>query len=106
MSKKVYVNMCADAIHHGHINIIEKARELGDVIVGLMSDKAIVNYKRVPLFTYEQRKKIIENIQGVTDVIPQHSLDYEENLRKTQARLCCSRKRLASGRCKKKPETR
>ena len=84
MSKKVYVNMCADAIHHGHINIITKARELGDVIVGLMTDKAIVNYKRVPLFTYEQRKTIIENIQGVTGVIPQHSLDYEENLRKVR----------------------
>ena len=79
---KVYVNMCADAIHHGHINIIERARQHGEVIIGLMTDQAIVNYKRVPLLNYEQRKKIVENIKGVTEVVPQHSLDYEENLRK------------------------
>lgn len=80
--KKVYINMCADAIHHGHINIIETARKLGEVTIGLMTDKAIAGYKRVPIFTYEQRKKIVENIKGVNLVIPQESLDYTENLKK------------------------
>ena len=74
--------MCADAIHHGHVNIIEQARKLGEVTVGLMTDRAIVSYKRVPLFTYEQRKKIVENIIGVKNVIPQHSLDFSVNLKK------------------------
>src|SRR3989344_4700682 len=80
--KKVYISMCADAIHHGHVNIIEQARKLGEVTVGLMTDRAIVSYKRVPLFTYEQRKKIVENIIGVKNVIPQHSLDFSVNLKK------------------------
>ena len=79
--KQVYVNMCADMIHHGHINILEKARELGEVTVGLMTDDAIRNYKRNPLLNYDQRKMIIENIVGVKQVIPQHSLDYEPNLK-------------------------
>lgn len=80
--KKVYVGMSTDVIHHGHINIIETARKLGEVTVGLLTDKAIANFKRVPLLSYEQRKKIIENIKGVKNVIPQETLDYVPNLKK------------------------
>jgi cytidyltransferase-like protein len=76
----VYVGMCADFIHHGHINIIKEGRKLGKVIVGLLTDEAIATYKRIPLLNYEQRKRIIENISGVSKVIPQSSLDYVENL--------------------------
>ncbi len=80
--KKVYVGMSTDIIHHGHINIIEVARKLGNVTVGLLTDEAIATYKRLPLLTYEQRKKIIENIKGVSEVIPQETLDYVPNLKK------------------------
>jgi len=76
--------MCADLIHHGHINILNEAKKLGDVTVGLLTDEAIASYKRMPHLTYEQRKAIIENIKGVVEVIPQNSLDYEENLRKVK----------------------
>ncbi len=82
MAKKVYVSMSSDIIHHGHINIISEARKLGDVIVGLITDKGIASYKRLPFLNYEQRKKIIENIKGVSMVLPQESLDYTQNLRK------------------------
>jgi len=78
----VYVGMAADIIHNGHINIIEEARKLGDVVVGLLTDKAIASYKRVPLLNYEQRKKVVENIAGVVKVIPQTTLDYVPNLKK------------------------
>lgn len=80
--KIVYVAMCADFIHTGHINIIQKARELGDVVVGLLTDEAIASYKRVPLLTYEQRKEILQNIVGVKEIVPQTTLDYVPNLRK------------------------
>ena len=43
--KKVYIAMSADFIHHGHMNIIEKARSLGTIIVGLLTDKAIAEHK-------------------------------------------------------------
>lgn len=80
--KKVYVGMSTDVMHHGHIHIIEEARKLGEVTVGLLTDKAIASFKRVPLLSYEQRKKIIENIKGVKEVIPQETLDYVQNLKK------------------------
>ena len=80
--KIVYVGMVGDFLHHGHINIIEEARKLGEVTIGLLTDEAVESYKRKPIFTFEQRKKIIENIKGVTSVIPQNSLDYIPNLKK------------------------
>ena len=80
--KVVYVGMVGDFLHHGHVNIIEEAKKFGNVIVGLLTDEAVASYKRLPIFTFEQRKKIIENIKGVTEVIPQNSLDYIPNLKK------------------------
>lgn len=81
MGKSVYVGMSADIIHPGHLNIIEVARSLGEVTVGLLTDEAIASYKRLPFMSYEQRKIIIENIKGVSKVIPQSTLDYVPNLR-------------------------
>ena len=82
MRKQVYVGMSADLIHPGHLSIIETARNLGDVTVGLLTDEAIASYKRLPLMNYDQRKIVIENIKGVATVIPQHTLDYLPNLLK------------------------
>jgi len=80
--KRIYVGMSGDYIHHGHINIIQRATKYGEVIVGLLTDKAIVSYKRIPLMSYKQRKRVIENIKGVSQVVPQFTLDYVSNLRK------------------------
>jgi len=80
MTKQVYVGMSADLVHPGHLNIIQVARELGDVTVGLLTDEAIASYKRLPFMTFEQRKIIVENIKGVSGVVPQATLDYVPNL--------------------------
>ena len=77
----VYVPMAADIVHPGHINIIRIAAEHGRVIVGLFTDEAIASYKRIPYMPYEQRKIVIENIKGVSEVVPQLTRDYEDNLR-------------------------
>lgn len=74
--------MSADLIHPGHLNIINEARELGEVIIGLLTDQAIASYKRLPALNFEQRKIIVENIKGVSLVVPQTTLDYVPNLRK------------------------
>jgi phosphoenolpyruvate phosphomutase / 2-hydroxyethylphosphonate cytidylyltransferase len=79
--KTVYVAMSADLIHPGHLNIINTARTLGDVVVGLLTDAAIASYKRLPFLSFEQRKVIVENIKGVKQVIAQETLDYVPNLR-------------------------
>ncbi|MCU8082780.1 phosphoenolpyruvate mutase [Shewanella sp. SM23] len=81
MTKSVYVGMSADLVHPGHLNILKKAAELGDVTVGLLTDQAIASYKRVPFMTFEQRKIVVENIKGVCTVIPQTTLDYVPNLK-------------------------
>jgi len=76
--------MSADLLHPGHLNIIRKAASLGDVTIGLLTDKAIASYKRVPFMTFEQRREIVSNIKGVSDVIPQDTLDYVPNLEKVR----------------------
>lgn len=78
--KEVYVGMSADIVHPGHMNIIKEAAKLGNVTVGLLTDKAIASYKRLPYMSYEQRKDVIENIKGVSSVTPQDTLDYRLNL--------------------------
>ena len=80
--KKVYVAMSADIIHQGHLNVLNEARKLGDVIVGLHTDKVIRGYWRNPIMKYEERKKVVENIKGVIEVIPQDILNQVPNLRK------------------------
>ena len=79
--KKVYVGMCADVVHPGHLNIINTAKELGRVVVGLLTDEAIASYKRRPFFSYEQRKTLVEHLKGVDEVVSQETLDYVDNLR-------------------------
>jgi phosphoenolpyruvate mutase len=82
MKKKVYVGMSADLLHPGHINLLTEAAKLGDITVGLLSDKAIASYKRLPYLEYEHRKAVIAAVKGVTEVIEQSTLDYTENLKK------------------------
>ncbi|MDA3891220.1 MAG: phosphoenolpyruvate mutase [Salinivirgaceae bacterium] len=80
MTKKVYVGMSADLIHPGHLNIIKEAAKLGLLTVGVLTDKAIASYKRLPYLSFEQRKMIVESLKGVESVIPQDTLDYRPNL--------------------------
>ncbi len=80
--KTVYVGMSADIIHPGHLNIIKEAEKLGDVTVGLLTDKAISSYKRLPYLNFKMRQEIIESIKGVSSVIAQDTLDYVPNLEK------------------------
>ena len=79
---KVYVGISADMMHPGHVNVIREAAKLGDVLIGLLTDRAIASYKRLPFLDYEQRKAVIENMKGVTEVIPQETLAYRPNLEK------------------------
>ena len=81
MRKKVYVAMSADIIHNGHINLIRKAAELGDLTVGVLTDEAIATYKRYPLIPVDARMEIVGSLVGVAHVVKQTTLDYEQNIR-------------------------
>jgi phosphoenolpyruvate phosphomutase / 2-hydroxyethylphosphonate cytidylyltransferase len=80
--KKVYVAMSADIIHQGHLNVLDEARKLGKIIVGLHTDEVIRGYWRNPIMKYEERKKVVENIKGVIEVMPQDTLNQVPNLRR------------------------
>ena len=79
-TKNVYVGLSADILHEGHINILKTASLYGNVIVGLLTDEAIASYKNIPYLNFKKRKVVVENIKFVSQVIPQHTLDYVENL--------------------------
>lgn len=80
--KIVYVGMSADIIHPGHLNILHEAQKYGRVIVGVLTDEAIASYKRLPYLNYEQRSMVVKDLKGVSEVIPQTTLDYRPNLEK------------------------
>ena len=80
MAKTVYLGMIGDIMHPGLINIINEATKYGDVMIGLYTDKAIATHKRLPYLTYEQRKQVIENIKGVSTIVPQDDWSYVPNI--------------------------
>lgn len=82
MAKTVYLGMIGDIMHPGLINIINEGAKYGDVMIGLFTDKAIANHRRLPYLTWEQRKNVIEHIIGVASVVPQEEWSYVENLKR------------------------
>ena len=69
----VYVAMCLDVIHPGHLNILEQARKLGEVWIGLLTKEAISQYKDPPLLSYQARYQIASAMSLVNNVVPQKS---------------------------------
>lgn len=82
MAKKVYLGMIADIMHPGLTNIINEGTKYGNVIIGLFTDKAIATHKRLPYLSYEQRKEVLSNIKGVSEIVPQDEWSYVPNLMK------------------------
>jgi len=81
-NKKVYLGMVADLLHPGLIRIINEGSKYGDVVIGLYTDKAVAERKRLPYLTYEQRKEVVENIRNVSAIVPQDEWSYIPNLKK------------------------
>ncbi len=81
-SRTVYMSFSTDMIHGGHIAIIKKAKRLGKLIIGVLTDEAISTYKRYPMLPENERKLMFQNISGVHKVVYQKTLSYKENLEK------------------------
>ena len=81
-SRTVYMCFSTDILHGGHISIINKAKKLGRLIIGVLSDEAVASYKRMPLVPATERKQLFANIAGVYRVVDQNMLSYRENLEK------------------------
>lgn len=79
--RTVYMCFSTEYIHSGHVAIINKARRLGRLIIGILSDEAVASFKRYPLIPFDERKALFENLAGVERVVEQKSLSYKENLK-------------------------
>lgn len=82
--KTVYTCFCTDIIHEGHLNIIEQARKLGMVIVGALSDEALIRYNRFPTISLEERIKLYKEIDGIDEVVVQESVMYDDVIAKLE----------------------
>ena len=78
--KTVYACFCTDIIHEGHLNIIREAVKYGELTAGVLSDAAMIRYDRFPLITFEERKKLLEDIPEVSKVVVQTEVMYEKIL--------------------------
>ena len=76
--KTVYTCFCTEIIHEGHLNIINEAHKRGKVIVGCLSDEALIRYNRFPTISQEERAKLYKSIDGVEEVVIQNDMLYDD----------------------------
>ena len=75
--KKVYTCFCTDMIHDGHLNIIREARKYGEVIIGVLSDEAMVRFNRFPGISFQERCRMIQELDGISQVVVQKDIMYD-----------------------------
>jgi len=70
--KVVYAYVVADILHIGHLIALERAKKQGDyLIVGILTDRATMEKKPKPIISFWERRRIIEALKCVDEVIPQ-----------------------------------
>lgn len=68
---KVYISGTFDLFHIGHVNVLERAKSLGDwLIAGVNTDECLAGYGKRATIPYEQRKQIVSALRCVDEVIP------------------------------------
>jgi phosphoenolpyruvate phosphomutase len=76
--KKVYTCFCTDVIHEGHLKIIHEARKYGEIVVGVLSDSAMIRFNRFPTVSFEERVQLVKDIPEVSKVVVQNDVMYDE----------------------------
>lgn len=74
----VYACFTTDVIHEGHINIINEARKYGEVVIGVLTDEAMVMFDRFPSISFSERVELIKSTPGVDRVITQETVAYDD----------------------------
>ena len=82
--RTVYMCFSTEYIHSGHVAIINKARRLGRLIIGILSDEAVASFKRYPLIPYEERKALSLKPDYVV-----HGDDWKEGFQKPIRQEVC-----------------
>lgn len=84
--KRVMVDMSVTLLHHGHVRLLKKAKELGYVIVALTTDEEIIKHKGYrPELNFEQRKEILLALKYVDEVVACNWLIEEDFLKQHRA---------------------
>ena len=79
----VYTSGTFDMLHANHIKMIEYARALGDIlIVGVNTDELVESYKSQPIIPFDERIALVKALKYPDIVIPQHSLDHADKVKK------------------------
>ena len=80
--KNIFLDMSATLIHHGHVRLINKAANFGNVIVGLTNDKEIKKYKGyTPEIKFAHRKEILLSFRNILKVVPSNFFITDEFLK-------------------------
>lgn len=80
--KTVYSCFCTDVIHEGHLNILNHAKQYGRVVIGVLSDAAMIRYNRFPTVSFEERLQMVRDLEQVDEVIVQNDIMYDEVIEK------------------------
>lgn len=78
--KTVYTCFCTEVIHEGHLNILREAKKYGKVIVGALSDRALIRCSRFPAISQEERLRLYRSLDGVDSVVIQDDMLYDDVL--------------------------
>ena len=79
-NKIVYVPLAVDILHSGHLNVIDKAKKYGKVVIGLLSDSAVAEYKNIPSLSYNERYRTVKSLKNVSKILKQDSWNYTKVL--------------------------
>ena len=78
--RKVITYGTFDLLHYGHINLLRRARELGDyLVVALSTDEFNVLKNKKAYYSYEKRKMLLESIRYVDEVIPESTWEQKRD---------------------------
>jgi len=79
----VYTSGTFDMFHSNHLKMINYAKGLGDIlIVGVSTDELVTSYKPAPIIPFNERIQIIEALKTPDIIVPQHTLDHTEIVKK------------------------
>ena len=78
----VYTYVVGDLLHIGHLRCLQQAKALGDyLVVGVLTDSAVMAYKRIPVIPFEQRIELINNLKCVDETVRQDNVDPTETIK-------------------------
>lgn len=91
MIKKGYSYYCLDILHSGHIQMMRRCREVvgsdGILIAGILTDEAVMEKKREPILSFEERFEIACSLKFFDDVVPQEQYSPLKNLKKIKPNI-------------------